>query len=329
MKFTWASFRDTDRVIVPIRFAFASHTPLKGYCKVPVDVSEAVEAAHLSLRDWVDAYDPELVIALGPDHFNGFFYNVMPPFCIGMESEAVGDWNTPAGHLRSAQEIALNLLSFAHKSGVDLAASYSMKIDHGLSQFLNELFTWDSMPPVIPVFLNCAAPPRPPLQRVLELGRLIGVFAKTLDLRILVTASGGLSHDPPIPLLSEATGELRNRLIHGGKLSAEARESRQNRVVEEANKQIQGVSVRIPLNPEWDRSFIESIQRFDFDPILSMNDEQMTNDAGCGVHEVRTWLSVAAAAQESGAKSLELLLYLPIPEWVAGYAIMKGVGADY
>ncbi|HIE82374.1 MAG TPA: hypothetical protein EYQ00_00335, partial [Dehalococcoidia bacterium] len=118
---------------MPVRFAFSSHTPLKEYCEVPVPVSDAVKSAHLSLQEWVSDYDPELVIALGPDHFNGFFYNIMPPFCIGVTSEAVGDWNTPRGEIRSSEEVALNLLSFAHEHGVDVASSYNMKVDHGIS----------------------------------------------------------------------------------------------------------------------------------------------------------------------------------------------------
>ena len=311
---------------MPVRFAFSSHTPLKEYCEVPVPVSDAVKSAHLSLQEWVSDYDPELVIALGPDHFNGFFYNIMPPFCIGVTSEAVGDWNTPRGEIRSSEEVALNLLSFAHEHGVDVASSYNMKVDHGISQFLAQLFLWDSLPPVIPIFVNCAAPPRPPLNRLLELGKIIGKFSKTLDLRILVTASGGLSHDPPIPLLIGATGKLKDRLIDGGELSLEARESRQKVVVEEAKKQALSESLRTPLNPKWDRFFIEKIRHFDFEPIVAINDKEMTNTAGCGSHEIRTWLAVAAAAQEYGLKDLDLLLYLPIPEWVAGYAIMKGGG---
>ncbi|MAX28874.1 MAG: 3-(2,3-dihydroxyphenyl)propionate dioxygenase [Thiotrichales bacterium] len=307
-----------------VRFAFASHTPLKDYCEVAPAVSESVESAHIDLRNWVDEYQPELVIAIGPDHFNGFFYGLMPSFCVGMSTEAVGDWNTPQGELPSSEELATKLLAYSHRSGVDLAYSHNMRVDHGISQFLHELFEWRMLPPIIPIFVNCAAAPRPPLARVLELGRIIGQFARAQSLRVLVTASGGLSHDPPIPSITTASGKLRERLIKGGDLSAEARQARQEIVVQEAMKQRQGESLRLPLNPEWDRTFINNLQRFDFDSLLSLSDEDITSAAGCGAHEIRAWLTGASAAKECGITKLDLLLYLPIPEWVAGYGIMRG-----
>jgi 2,3-dihydroxyphenylpropionate 1,2-dioxygenase len=36
---------------------------------------------------------------LGPDHYNGFFDELMPPFCLGTAASAVGDDGTPAGAL--------------------------------------------------------------------------------------------------------------------------------------------------------------------------------------------------------------------------------------
>ena len=89
-------------------------------------------------------------------------------------------------------------------------------------------------------------------------------------------------------------------------------------------KQRQGESLRLPLNPEWDRTFINNLQRFDFDSLLSLSDEDITSAAGCGAHEIRAWLTGASAAKECGITKLDLLLYLPIPEWVAGYGIMRG-----
>ena len=32
-------------------------------------------------------FTPDLVVVFGPDHFNGFFYELMPAFCIGTAAE--------------------------------------------------------------------------------------------------------------------------------------------------------------------------------------------------------------------------------------------------
>ena len=42
-------------------------------------------------REGERAFDADLVIAFGADHFNGFFLKLMPAFCIGLKASAVGD----------------------------------------------------------------------------------------------------------------------------------------------------------------------------------------------------------------------------------------------
>ena len=32
-------------------------------------------------------FNPDLIVVFGPDHFNGFFYELMPMFCIGAAAQ--------------------------------------------------------------------------------------------------------------------------------------------------------------------------------------------------------------------------------------------------
>ena len=57
-------------------------------------------------RDRAGSFDPQLIVLLGPDHYNGFFYDVMPPFCIGMAADAIGDFDTAAGPLDVPKALA-------------------------------------------------------------------------------------------------------------------------------------------------------------------------------------------------------------------------------
>ena len=41
-------------------------------------------------------------------------------------------------------------------------------------------------------------------------------------------------------------------------------------------------------------------------------------DGGCGGHEIRAWIVIAA-----GASRFDLQYYRAIPQWVAGYAVMS------
>ena len=74
-------------------------------------------------RDFVAAYDPELVVIFSPDHYNGFFYQTMPPFCIGTAAQGVGDYGTHAGPLNVPRDVATDCARAVLESGVDVAIS--------------------------------------------------------------------------------------------------------------------------------------------------------------------------------------------------------------
>lgn len=60
-----------------------SHSPpLLDHANPPADTKTAVEAAFEQARTFVKDFDPELIVNFGPDHYNGFFYDLMPPFCL-------------------------------------------------------------------------------------------------------------------------------------------------------------------------------------------------------------------------------------------------------
>ena len=293
---------------------FASHTPLMDYHAPAPEVAREVAAVLAATRAWIADYQPDLVIACAPDHYNGFFYRLMPSFCVGTAAQSVGDWNTPAGPLPVAAELAEACVQHLHQAGVDVAISHRMEVDHGATQLLNQMFEWAHMPPVIPLFVNCAAAPRPPLTRVFTLGRALGSFAASLDCRVLLTASGGISHDPPIPTLAGAPEPVRERLIMGGTLSAEARAVRQERVLSDAARQASGESDRTPLNPAWDQAFLAKLCADDEGGILAMDDDSISREGGCGGHEIRTWITVAAAARAAGVQDFSLKYYRAIPQ---------------
>ena len=63
----------------------------------------------------------------------------------------------------------------------------------------------------------------------------------TLDKKVLFISSGGLSHDPPVPRLAEATPAQRDMLTGGGRHpTPEARAARQQRVIDTAHASSRG-----------------------------------------------------------------------------------------
>ena len=116
-----------------------SHSPLMGFTEPAVETRERVDMALGGARKFVAEFDPELVVLFGPDHYNGFFYDMMPSFCIGASAESIGDYDTPAGPLLVDHDVAWTFVRAALDAEIDVALSERMYVDHGVAQPLEVL----------------------------------------------------------------------------------------------------------------------------------------------------------------------------------------------
>ncbi|HTH60732.1 MAG TPA: 3-carboxyethylcatechol 2,3-dioxygenase [Paraburkholderia sp.] len=307
---------------MPIHLECLSHTPLHGYFDPAPDVVAEVEAAMAAARERVRAFDPELIVVFAPDHYNGFFYDLMPPFCIGARANAIGDFKSLAGALPVPEALALALSESVLAADIDVALSYRMQVDHGCAQALEALTGGLDRYPVIPVFINSVAPPMATLRRARLLGDAIGRFLSRTDKRVLVVGSGGISHEPPVPELANANDEVAERLIAGRDPTPESRAARQARTVAAAKTFTAGDSHLHPLNPEWDRAFLAHLESGELQAVDGMTNDAITRDGGKSAHEIRTWVGAFGALAAYGKYQASLDYYRAIPEWIAGFATM-------
>ena len=166
-----------------VKLICASHSPLMEFASPQEKRKElAVREAFDKLAAEVKAYDPTLIITFGPDHFNGFFYDLMPSFCVGIRATAAGDWDYGKidNKIDVPEETALSLVRCVLDEGVDVAYSYRMQADHGVTQPLHFLCGGQlDRYPTIPIFINGAAAPMPTTKRTIALGRAVGQFIKS------------------------------------------------------------------------------------------------------------------------------------------------------
>lgn len=308
-----------------IALVATSHSPLIGKNDPAPEIRAEVDEVLGAARSFVEEFDPELVVVYGPDHYNGFLYDMMPPFCVGAAASSVGDYGLPSGPLEVDRDIAYLLARAAHTAGVDLALSEDMQVDHGFVQPLTFLFDAVTSVPVVPVFLNCVAEPLVPAARVRRLGFAVGDALRALDRRVLVLGSGGLSHDPPVPRLEGAPPEVVEQLTHGRNPSPEQRARREARTVAAAGEFAAGSTAYRALNPAWDELVLRSLAAGDFSALDEQSNEWFVAQGGHSAHEVRTWIAAYATLAAYGPYEVTSSYYRAIPEWFAGFATTTAV----
>ena len=303
-----------------------SHSPLIGKNDPEPAVLARAGQAVENARAFVREFGPELVVLYAPDHYNGFFYNQMPPFCLGTEAHSVGDFGSGAGPLSVDTKAAKALAQGVLDRGVDLTISARMTVDHGFAQPLEVLFGGIDRVPVVPVFVNGVATPLGPVGRIRALGTAIGQASSELDKRVLFLASGGLSHDPPVPVLEGAPPRVAGALIEGHPPTPEQRARGEQRVVQAGRDYAAGSSTRIPINPAWDNQLLDLLETGELAEFDSWTSHWMAREGGGSAHEVRTWIAAFASLAATGPYELKSRFYEAIPAWIAGFAVATALG---
>ncbi|MDO0929949.1 2,3-dihydroxyphenylpropionate 1,2-dioxygenase [Streptomyces sp. TG1A-8] len=255
---------------------------------------------------------PDAVVVVGPDHFHANFYDVMPPFVLGVEETlGFGDFGSREGSLPVATKLAWSLRDHLSDAGFDLSLSYSLTVDHGLVQSYGMV----TDAPLVPLVVNTAAPPLPSMGRCVELGEALGKAIRGADFagRVLIVASGGLSHwlPPNDPRDPAVQGERRAAMIHGRKNVREFAAAREPRV------RAMGGDPNGRVNADWDQWFLDRLREGDLTSIVALGDDGLEENAGSGGHEIRSWLIGLAAV----AEPLVWTSYEPVREWITGMGI--------
>jgi 2,3-dihydroxyphenylpropionate 1,2-dioxygenase len=298
-----------------IGFVGISHSPFATLLP-PEDRSRpggAFLADARRVAEAVSTLQPDAVVLIGPDHFHANFYDVMPPFVIGVEeAEGFGDYGSTPGPLKVQSGLAWSVYEGLADRGFDPALSYSLTVDHGIVQSYEMVCGFGV--PLVPIVTNTAAPPLPSLDRCIALGEALGDTLREADGgRVVVIASGGLSHwlpsnDPRDPSVQ---GERRDALIHGRADTRAFAAAREPRV------RAMGGNPDARVNAEWDGWFLDRLRELDLGSVASLGHRGLEEAAGSGGHEVRTWLIGAAAV----ARPVTWTAYEPVPEWVTGMGI--------
>lgn len=305
-----------------------SHSPLLEFTDPPADVKDAVAGAFEEVQRFARDFRPDIIVNFGPDHYNGFFYDLMPPFCIGYEAYGTGDYDSWDGPIAVPGQLAEDLAAHVIANDIDTAISRRMEVDHGAVQPTEIIFGGLDVVPMVPVFVNSVSRPFAKVSRVRKFGQAVGEFFRDRDERVLFIGSGGLSHDPPVPQIATATPEQREFLTVGRHPTPEARAARQQRTIDTAVAFAKGEADIMELNPEWDRAFLDVVRSGDVAGFDAYAADDMDRVAGHSSHEIRTWVAAYSALRACGPYELGYEFYRPIKEYIAGFAVTTAVLKD-
>lgn len=298
----------------------ASHTTLMNTHWSAVNHLERAHAFRNALgqaRERLVHARPDAVLLIGPNHFRGYWLDLMPSFSIGVrELNCVGEHGTPRGPQVVDEVSAAHLCEHLIGSGFDVAFSTRLSVDHGVSHAI-QWIVGESALPLIPMVVNCFAPPLPGLDRCLDLGAAIagGIESLPANMRVAVIASGGLSHQLPFPDWRTPVSDDDEFLVDSWKNGRDRWKEYEPR----RREIVTGVPARI--NEPFDRRFLSLLETGELHRMpQDLSDGQLVSEGGNGANEIRAWLIMAAVLGHARGRTL---CYAPMPEWLTGMAVAE------
>jgi 2,3-dihydroxyphenylpropionate 1,2-dioxygenase len=316
-----------------IMLACTSHAPLALIRPRAPEGEDTLIEHRARIREQIGRLDPEQVIIFGVDHFAGFHYAAMPPYCIGVAAQAVEDLGGFAGILKVDEHQAIELLKFLRNSGFDPAVSYKMRVDHAVSQPLQLLTGAIDRYPTIPIFISVLTPPLLRFERTRKLGEAIGRFVRASGRRTLLIGTGGLSHHPAhyFPPMDTAPPDVLSYQMEGprGGVMDDAAWFARFADMHRAGAQSAADGLRtmkdMRMNPDLDRRVIQSLSEGDTEVFDDWDAEDVQRDAGVGMLELHSWIAAVAAFGDARLQSVMESAYLPAVEYGTGYGLLYSV----
>jgi len=270
----------------------ASHTTLMN---TKWDLVDHLDRAHdfknalLETQKRMKEAKPDAVIILGSNHFRGYWLDLMPGFTVGVgDVDCAGEHGTPKGLQNVDEKSAISICNHLVKNDFDIAFSTKLSVDHGISHAIQWVIADET--PIIPLVVNCFAPPLPNMNRCLSLAKELKNAIEALpdDMRIAVVATGGISHQLPFPDWRKPNSDNDDFFVDSFK------NGRGNWTQYEVKRREIIVNSPPQLNEEFDKMFLDLIREGKLDELPNkVEDEQLTSVAGNGANEIRAWLMMS------------------------------------
>jgi 2,3-dihydroxyphenylpropionate 1,2-dioxygenase len=170
------------------------------------------EAAFGTLRADLEAAKPDVLIVVANDQFVNFFWNNIPTFFVTIADEVKGQFTRHKFHYRNHKELGKAIIRAGMARGIDFSYGEHIELQHTQNVPLYFLLPEPKIS-ILPVYVNTWVDPAPTPRRCYEVGELIRGVADTVQERVAILATGGLSHFPGSPRIGEIDEKFDHQLL--------------------------------------------------------------------------------------------------------------------
>ena len=203
----------------------ASHSPgITGWPeRVAPDVREPIEDAYREVARRIANLEPDALVVVSVEHFTNFNLGNLPAFAIAAGDSYLGPVtaemaqfvNVSQRHHPGAPSLGRHLYQYALDSEFDPSlVEGGLDFDENFSVPLKHLDA-DAAYPLVPIIVNGVNPPWPTPKRCYDFGRMVraGIAAQSEYQRVVVLATGGLSHWVGLPESGQVNEEFDREFI--------------------------------------------------------------------------------------------------------------------
>lgn len=159
------------------------------------DLVLRVHAAFGRVKTRLEALRPDAIAIIAGDHIEAFFLNAVPALAVYVGTECAGTFGPYRYRFPIAEPLARAILEQGIERGFDLLYSQDAPLDYAFHVPLH--FTMPAPPaPIVPLHVNVYLPPQPTPRRCYDWGRALGDILERRPERVVLLASGGMSHFP-------------------------------------------------------------------------------------------------------------------------------------
>jgi aromatic ring-opening dioxygenase catalytic subunit (LigB family) len=176
------------------------------------DLVLRVHAAFRRVKQRIEALRPDVIAMVAGDHVEAFFLDAVPALAVYVGAECAGAFGSYRYRFPIHEPLARAIVEEGVERGFDLLYTQHAVLDYAFYVPLH--FTMPAPPvPIVPLHVNVYLPPQPLPRRCYEWGAALGDILRARPERVVLMASGGLSHYPGTDRYASPDYEYDRRLL--------------------------------------------------------------------------------------------------------------------